>query len=548
MIESNGLLDSHSNSINNYEDDDGSYDPPEHTDTTKKRKEEGFGQKFQKFWMRKVPRPVRRLVYDGENLTKVQQHTLSIFIGMICGLVVTLYKVMLNKMLEFFWIFLPKVLDDVGFFDHLPKFTWNFFVAVTLSFLTGVLLVVFKKIKRFEKPGSIATAIDTLHDYGTINPKYIVPMFVVSLISITSGASAGPEASMIIILGGLGSFIAKRLTKDIPRRRILTLSAMSGGLGGFFGLPLGSTFFCLEIPHRTGIQYFEALSPSIVSSLASTLVQKCIMSEDFGPRLVFPVVEELPVSMFGWAMLMGVVGAFVAVIFIYWMKLIRRAKMKLKLNPIINATLCGAVFGTIGVLMPSTMFWSENELQYIIDYGKTPLPYAKYPGVFGPFFDGASYYAALILASISLAKLFAISITLAGDFPGGIIFPLFFAGATLSQSISTGFQLQGTGLDVIFLICLMGSIEASITRTPFGTGIILLQLSLVKVGHDGDLAYISILPIIISALTVAILITKSIPFYSEQRNRRDLIYVYDPEHLHFGHDENSENSKVHSQS
>lgn len=54
---------------------------------------------------------------------------------------------------------------------------------------------------------------------------------------------------------------------------------MAGGLAGFFGLPLGGALFVLELPHRMGMQYYEGMTPVIVSSLISCVVSKGIENE-----------------------------------------------------------------------------------------------------------------------------------------------------------------------------------------------------------------------------------------------------------------------------
>jgi len=70
------------------------------------------------------------------------------------------------------------------------------------------------------------------------------------------------------------------------------------------------------------------------------------------------------------------------------------------------------------------MFWSENELQTLLDRGKTPLPNAIHPGALN------AHYPLTVENYIIIAfvKLLAITITLVAGFPGGIIYPLFFAG------------------------------------------------------------------------------------------------------------------------
>ena len=49
--------------------------------------------------------------------------------------------------------------------------------------------------------------------------------------------------------------------------RVLTITGMAGGLTVLFGAPLGAALFALEILHRRGLQYYEALLPALIGSL-----------------------------------------------------------------------------------------------------------------------------------------------------------------------------------------------------------------------------------------------------------------------------------------
>ena len=44
--------------------------------------------------------------------------------------------------------------------------------------------------------------------------------------------------------------------------RILTITGMAAGFTVLFGAPLGSAVFALEILHRRGLEYYEALMPA----------------------------------------------------------------------------------------------------------------------------------------------------------------------------------------------------------------------------------------------------------------------------------------------
>ncbi|MCA9066857.1 MAG: chloride channel protein, partial [Planctomycetaceae bacterium] len=121
--------------------------------------------------------------------------------------------------------------------------------------------------------GEIAAVVDNIHlDHGRIDIRQTPSMTLTSLASIASGGSAGPEAPLVQIIGSCSSWLGDRLCMDGHIVRTFTFCGMSAALGAFFGAPLGGALFALEIPHRRGIEYYEALLPAIVSSMVGFLV------------------------------------------------------------------------------------------------------------------------------------------------------------------------------------------------------------------------------------------------------------------------------------
>ncbi len=76
--------------------------------------------------------------------------------------------------------------------------------------------------------------------------------------------------------GALMDLLNRLLKQPLRERRILTMCGMSAALAAFFGMPLTSAIFVLEIPHHNGMEYFEAISPSVVSSLLASIMNKII--------------------------------------------------------------------------------------------------------------------------------------------------------------------------------------------------------------------------------------------------------------------------------
>ena len=80
---------------------------------------------------------------------------------------------------------------------------------------------------------------------------------------------------------------------------------------------------------------------------------------------------------------------------------------------------------------------------------------------------------------VGFAKLLAIALACAGGFPGGIIFPLFFASSALAHSCAS---LLPAALLPVWVMSLMASTQASVTRTPLAT-IFMLGLSAAASAH-----------------------------------------------------------------
>jgi H+/Cl- antiporter ClcA len=74
---------------------------------------------------------------------------------------------------------------------------------------------------------------------------------------------------------------------------------------------------------------------------------------------------------------------------------------------------------------------------------------------------------------VATAKLAAIALAVAAGLPGGVIFPLFFAGAALAQSLTTAL-LPSSRLLPLATVCTMAGLQAATTRTPLSSVLMLV--------------------------------------------------------------------------
>ena len=418
-------------------------------------------------------------------------------------------------LLEVVWKIIPNAIP-------LPNdFYWyNWIVPVVLGgLLGGVMLGLAKKLK-FECGGVVA-AIKAIHDPGILPFKHFIPMLMISLVTITAGGSAGPEAAVVVMGGSVIHLLDHYLLRQpLRERRILTVCGMTAALATFFGMPLTAAIFVLEIPHHNGLEYYEAISPAVCSSVIASIVKKLITGNPLGGGVQFiPLEGELYFVDLAVAAFMGVLAGVSAFIFVLYMKLLKwiTRVTKLKEYPFVLSMIGGILIGGIGAISPSSLFWSENEMQWAVQQGAAnyTLPYAIYPGIF----ECSEPLLSWELACNGLLKLLSIGITVASLWPGGIIFPLIFSGALIGQAWGGLLGFHAT----VTATCFMAALMAAVLRTPWSAVLIVLLL---QGGFTNPTHYLEVFPLMIIAVMTAMIIVYWTRFFGKvQHGRRDLAEV-----------------------
>lgn len=417
-----------------------------------------------------------------------QLYLCAVIIGIAGGMVATAYYFVLETMMHGMWHILPEIVEPY-FPSWLPTSNYVWIATTVGGFLVGLVLYF------MGLPGEMAQVVDKIHSPGKIDISKSPAMVIASLVAITSGGSAGPEAPLVQVNGSLGSWLGDKLKLSKTSVRILTLCGMSAALGAFFGAPIGAALFALEIPHRRGLQYFEAIAPAIIAAIFSFAVFRLNTGITIGGFYHFEVVPELSPQNLVEGLILGIIGAGLAVMFIGIFRMIGKLLKPLEHYPIVLATLGGLSIGLIAFAFPQTLFFSEAQIQTVIETGAT--------------------LSVGILLAIAVAKMFAISFTLHSGFLGGFIFPLFFIGANVGYAVSLAVpQVHPT----VGMVCLMAAINVAVTKTPVSTSIILSVLS-------GT----AMLPVIAIASFVSFVLTSQITMIKTQRGR-DLEEV-DPSNL-----------------
>lgn len=427
-------------------------------------------------------------VPSGErDLTYTQLIIWAGVIGIAGGLVATAYYFLLEGSMHLVWHQLPEIMQVQFHSQFLAKnYVW---IAASIGGLLVGITLYFMGL-----PGEVAFVVDQVHDPGRIDMKQTPAMIVASLFSIVAGGSAGPEAPLVQVNGSIGGWLGTRLNLSPPTVRILTFCGMSAALGAFFGAPLGGALFALEIPHRRGLEYYEAIIPAVLSAILSFTVFRLSTGLSIGGMYHFESIPSLTLINLWEGAILGVVGAAVALLFVLIFQVVGYLTKPLHHQTILLATLGGLSIGLIALVFPQTLFFGEKEIDTIIE-------------------QGASYGIALLLM-IGLAKMLAVSCTLHSGFRGGFIFPLFYIGAAVGFAIALGFpQIHPT----IAMVCLMAAVNVAITKTPVSTTVILSVI-----------ADTSMVPVIVIASFTSFLLTTQVSLIKTQRSRTVTAGEYQP--------------------
>ncbi len=388
-------------------------------------------------------------------------------VGILAGLLASLYFFALDAMLRLS----TRLGSAVPVWALMPAAG----VLVGLGWLLG-------------EPGETDAVVDNIHvANGRIDTRANLPLVPVSLLSIAAGGSAGPEAPMVYLTGSVGTWLHRWLKLPESWVRTLTLTGMGVGFATLFGAPIGAALFALEIPHKRGMEYYEATIPSMIGCLVGYAVYAHVTHHGLGPAWHFPAYRLSDPFDLLRAAGVGLVAALAAFPYVWMIRGAKRAGERLRLPMFVKAAAGGAVLGLFAWGLPATRFWGESQLQtFLLDAS---------PGI------------ALLLV-LAAAKMVTVSVTLASGWRGGIIIPCFFIGAAVGKAVA----LAVPGLDpTLAMLAGMAGVNVSVMKVPLAT-------VLVVAGMSG----IASLPVIGAASFTAFAVGGGIEFLESKRSRAEI--------------------------
>jgi H+/Cl- antiporter ClcA len=401
-------------------------------------------------------------------------------VGALGALVTVAFFVEMEYGIAFIWEELPAAFGLQAGIDS---------AAFVIAFcLLGGLLV--SLITYFSKvrPVLLAEELGEFVETGRLAPRNGMVGMVRGLIGLIFGGSIGPEGPLTGGCGSLGTWIADRLKVRSPANAVFTLSGISGMFGSFLGSPFGFAVLSIEVGLEKQKMSWKALLPSIVAASVGYTIFFALTGYVFGGNYQFPAYEEWNMIDLGYAVLLGLLGGLVGLLFMGLFKLLRRWSARWSSRPIELAVLAGLVLGVIGAVFPVLLFSGDRQIQTIID-------------------DAVGLGFVMLLA-LALLKVLLTVVCLSLGWSGGYIFPSFFIGTAMGLAVH---QLLPFMPEIVCIVGVMAGVSVALLKSPIALAMIIQTL------FDVRLA-----PVIAISIVVAFILTyrtELIPSNAQHREK-----------------------------
>jgi len=388
-------------------------------------------------------------------------------LGVAVGVVATAFRILWLALKELLWL-------------NLTDLYWRVPISIAAGVLIGaVLYTTFY-------PGALSALVRQFHTEGRVELKENIPVIPVGLIGLVAGQNAGPEGVMSIVGGSFGTYTSELFGLE-NSTKLLTLAGMGAGFGTILGAPIGGALLWLELPHERGLEYHEAIIPTLIASFAGYLTE--VTLGGMGLFLTWQTASIAPLTPvdLGWAILVGAVCIPFGLVYTRTFSFIGRLFRRASLAVYIRTTVAGAVIGVLGWLVPLSYFYGGAKMNELIQNGSSL-------GVVG------------LLLTVA-AVMVAAGVTIHGNWIGGLIIPHMFMGAVVGLVAA----LVIPGLPpVLAMLSGMAAFNSVVTGTPLSSALIAIALT------NGA----SITPVFLASL-FAFAASPAVPFIEEVAPRSE---------------------------
>jgi len=299
-------------------------------------------------------------------------------------------------------------------------------------------------------PGGVA-----IIESGAVDHR-VAPAWVgLAFVSAVAGASLGPSFALVMMGGGLASWVAsRRWPGNEDARQEATMAGIAGGLGGSFTSPILGTLLVGELAPTPRAKYVEALIPQLIAATVAFGLYFGVVGTTFLNSFKIPVEDFTP-SQLLLGVILGAASSVVLLVFVIIVKVVQRLAAQMP-NGYVRGLVGGGLVGFLAFALPLTLGSGNSQLTLVIN-------------------NSATIGVGLLLA-VLLGKMLAMALSLSAGFIGGNVLPMLFVGGTAGVMVHLMFP------DIPYAIavgCMLAGVPGGYIKAPIGlTAIAMLSIGL----------------------------------------------------------------------
>lgn len=351
---------------------------------------------------------------------------------------------------------------------------WLLAVTICVPAMGGLIVGILHAYipeRRAHGPPDIVRAVQGMG--GQIPLRSGLLSAVSGVVSLGAGASVGQYGPLAHLGATLGSAVATVRNDNRWMATIGVGCGVAAAISTAFNAPIAGIIFAHEVVLRH--YSLRAFAPITVASTTGYVVANVV----FQRRPLFQV-EPVSVSYapeFALFVLIGICGAFLAVLYMRAILYSGQIAEKLPIAKYFKPMLAGAVIGCVAIWLPD-----------ILGIGKETLRFAIIEQAFAP---GE-------LALLLVAKILATALCIGFGFAGGVFSPALLIGILFGALAGNGAEVLLGDLRsdiVIYAICGMVAVTSAVIGAPLTTILIVFELT-----RSYDLATAAMVSVVFSNL------------------------------------------------
>lgn len=375
---------------------------------------------------------------------------LTVFVGLACGLAAVAFHIGLRHMAAFL---------AVKTFESDRWILWLLLAPTGGGLLAGVLLEWWVPEARGSGVPEIKQAY--LESRGKIPFRVVVGKFVVSMISIGSGASLGREGPTAQICAGIASMFgsAGALSRKALRRMLPV--GVAAGIAAAFNAPIAAVTFAIE--EIVGDLDQAVLSGVVIAAATAAAIERGIL----GQHPLLETSAEFQVQHVADLALYLVLGILAAVVSTAFTKSLLALRQRFRDQSVIPRWARPAIGGLMtGVLAILAVYW----------VGSAGITGGGYSTLAEALSGKLALKAVLVLV---VFKLIATVFSYASGGSGGIFAPSLFVGGMLGCAVGYLDQslFGSTGQIGAFALVGMGAVFAGVIRAPITSVLMIFEMT-----------------------------------------------------------------------